>query len=65
MFTLDEAKRMKGQAVPVRLSARQKAHTQSLADAWTRSLIAQARDDSDPEMRDNARTILDFRGIAW
>lgn len=34
-------------------------------ERWTQTLIAQARDDSDPETRDNARALLTARGIAF
>jgi len=34
-------------------------------DRWTQTLLAQARDDSDPETQANARLLLDNRGIAW
>lgn len=54
-----------GYVGPVRLTDEQRADCQRKTDAWTRSLIAAANDDSDPETRDNARTILDFRGIRY
>jgi hypothetical protein len=58
----DRARRLRR---PVRLTPEQQAKAQEWADAWTRTLIAQANNDSDPETRENARTLLRTRGISW
>lgn len=55
----------KGYTGPVRLTAEQRADCQKSVDRFTASLIAAARDDSDPEYRDNARLLLDSRSISW
>lgn len=50
---------------PVLLTAAQKARTQARADRWTQTVIAQARDASDPETQRNAQILLTSRGIGW
>lgn len=44
--------------------AERSSHERKL-DRWTETLIAQARNDADPETRENARLLLDNRGISW
>jgi hypothetical protein len=47
------------------LTPEQRASHEAKVDRWTRTLIEQARDDSDPETQANARLLLANRGIAW
>lgn len=49
----------------VPLTPEQKAETQRQTDAFVADLRRAARDDSDPETRENARTLLDLREISY
>ena len=49
----------------VKLTAAERASHEAKHDRWTQTLIAQARNDADPETRDNAQLLLDNRGISW
>ncbi len=63
MFTTENAP--KGYSGPVRLTPAQRVRTAELHDAWTQTLIAQARDASDPETQANAQSLLRTRGISY
>jgi hypothetical protein len=49
----------------VTLTETERASHEAKYDRWTQTLIQQARSDEDPETRDNARLLLDNRGIRW
>ena len=49
----------------VKLTEAQRANHEQKVDKWIAILIEQARSNNDPETRDNARLLLDARGIEW
>lgn len=63
MYTSENAPR--DYTGPIKLNAAQIAQTAAATDQWTQTLIAQARDNNDPETRDNARTLLTNRNLGW
>jgi hypothetical protein len=63
VFTTETAP--KGYTGPVRLTDEQKARRDESENLWLTTLVVAANDSSDPEFRDNARALLDARGVAW
>lgn len=61
----DERSEMNARVRRVPLTPEQKAETQRQTDAFVADLRRAARDDSDPETRENARTLLDLREISY
>lgn len=55
----------RGYVGPIRLTEAQKVQRDHANARWIQTLIAQARDDSDPETQGNAHALLRNRGIAF
>ena len=62
-FTTETAP--KGYTGPVRLTVEQTANRDAAEARWIARLVDMARDDQDPETRDNARAYLSNRGLTF